>query len=233
MCGRYKQTMSAAALGAAFHAVVDASFADDPRLDRPRYNAAPTNLLPILRMFDGRLTLRPSRWGLIPPWAKEEAIGHSLINARSETAAEKPAFKDALRRRRCLVPVDGFYEWKTERKKKQPFLFSSVERENLALAALWSSWKGPHFVVETFTLLTTTANDMVRPFHDRMPVILQEKEYDEWLDPQRETVSLAAFAAPRDVPGFCVRAVSRRLGQVRNDDPSLLVPDDDAAGMLF
>jgi putative SOS response-associated peptidase YedK len=233
MCGRYKQTTKAPELAAVFGAVVDAAFVDGTlgaAADRPRYNAAPTNILPIVRIVDTRRTLRPARWGLIPSWARDPTIGSRLVNARSETLAEKPAFRDALRRRRCLVPMDGFYEWKTENGHKQPYLFSFADDHPFAVAGLWETWKGPAGPVESFTILTTEANALARTMHDRMPVLLDENQYDEWLDPARDTVALAALCAPRDHAGFGLRPVSRRLGNVRFDDALLLVPEDTPLG---
>jgi putative SOS response-associated peptidase YedK len=227
VCGRYKQTTKAAELAALFGAVVDAAFVEEQdRLDRPRFNAAPTQRLPIVRVGDGRRLLRPARWGLLPAWARDEKTGSNLLNARSETAFEKPAFRDSLQKRRCLVPVDGFYEWKTDGKSKQPYLFSFANDRPFTLAGLWSTWNGPAGVVESFAILTTTANELLRPLHDRMPVILEEKQYDEWLDPARHAVALDAWCAPREWPGLSLRPVSRRLGNVRHDDAALLVPDN-------
>jgi putative SOS response-associated peptidase YedK len=227
MCGRYKQTTKAAELGVIFSAVVDAAFVEDAaRLDRPRYNAAPTDRLPIVRVMDAHRALRPARWGLIPVWAKDEKIGSSLLNARSETVFEKPAFKDALHKRRCLVPMDGFYEWKTEGKVKQPYLFSFADGRPFTLAGLWSTWKGPGGPVESFSVLTTAANDLVGSLHDRMPVILEDKDHDEWLDPARADVDLGRLCASHPWAGLTMTPVSRRLGNVRFDDAALLVPDD-------
>jgi putative SOS response-associated peptidase YedK len=227
MCGRYKQTTKAAELGAIFSAVVDAAFVEgDARLDRPRFNAAPTDRLPIVRVHDAHRALRPARWGLIPVWAKDEKIGSNLLNARSETVFEKPAFKDALHKRRCLVPMDGFYEWKTDGKLKQPYLFSFDDQRPFVLAGLWSTWKGPTGPVESFAVLTTAANELVGTLHDRMPVILDKNDYDEWLDPARAEVDLDRLCASRAWPGLTMRPVSRRLGNVRFDDAALLLPDD-------
>jgi len=232
MCGRYKQTTKAAELGAIFSAVVDAAFVEDAaHLDRPRYNVAPTDRMPVVRAHDAHRALRPARWGLIPMWAKDERIGSSLLNARSETVFEKPAFKDALHKRRCLVPMDGFYEWKTDGKLKQPYLFSFTDDRPFALAGLWATWKGPAGPVESFTVLTTAANELVGTLHDRMPVIVDEQDYDEWLDPARATVDLDRLCAPRAWPGLSLRPVSRRLGNVRFDDPALLIAEDAPLGV--
>jgi putative SOS response-associated peptidase YedK len=149
------------------------------------------------------------------------------LNARSETLAEKPAFRDALRLLRCLVPVDGFYEWKSEGKSKTPYLFSFDDERPFALAGLWSSWSGPMGVVDTYAIVTTEANALLRTLHDRMPILLHPSSYDEWLDPARGTVDLDALRMPRDWPGLSMRPVSRRLGSVKHDDASLLVADSD------
>ena len=127
------------------------------------------------------------RWGLIPSWAKDQAIGNRMINARAETVAEKPAYRTAFRRRRCLVPADGFYEWQRTGKKKQPYFIHRRDDRPFALAGLWESWQRPdHSQIESFTVLTTEPNDVVRPIHNRMPVILNESDYDLWLDPALE-----------------------------------------------
>lgn len=163
---------------------------EEPVLE-PRYNIAPTQLAAIIRLRakDPERKLVFVKWGLIPSWAKDRSIGPKLINARAESAAEKPAFRASFRYRRCLVPADGFYEWKHGPKKgskqsKQPYLITSADGEPFAFAGLWEHWEGLEGeVIESCTILTTDSNELIQALHDRMPLILQEKDYDLWLDP--------------------------------------------------
>jgi putative SOS response-associated peptidase YedK len=151
----------------------------------PRYNIAPTQMIAAIRREPDKSTRRLSllKWGLIPFWAKDSSIGSKLINARAESAPEKPAFRTAFKVRRCLIPADGFYEWKKEKGGKQPYFVTSADRKPFAFAGLWDAWKGPDGdVIESCTILTTDANDVVRFIHDRMPVILLPADYGEWLD---------------------------------------------------
>jgi putative SOS response-associated peptidase YedK len=158
---------------------------EEPELG-PRYNIAPTQIVAVVRL-DAETTrreLRLVKWGLIPFWAKDASIGARLINARAESVAEKPAFRTAFKHRRCLVPADGFYEWKKLEARRQPYFFGSADKKPLAFAGLWESWKGPDGdVVESCTILTTDSNELLAPIHDRMPVILKVEDYELWLDP--------------------------------------------------
>ena len=230
MCGRYRLTTTAAELGRQFQSQVDEALKNQ----RPRFNVAPTDVMPILRIVGDERWLLPSRWGLVPPWAKEPGIGSTMINARAETAFEKPAFKDALRYQRCLVAVDGVYEWRAGGARKVPYLITFDDDKPVTLGGLWSSWKGDAGVVHSFTILTTAANEQLRPLHDRMPVVVDKGEREAWLDPGRNVVDLPWFSRRRELPNVRYWAVSSRLGNVRNDDESLLVadaelPDFDAA----
>ncbi len=155
---------------------------------KPRFNIAPTQPVPVVRMTPQQA--EPQRqfvflhWGLVPSWADDPAIGNRMINARAETAAEKPSFRTALRRRRCLIVADGFYEWQTVGKRRQPMFIHMRDDQPLAFAGLWESWEGAnHSALESCTILTTAANDVVRPIHDRMPAILAPEDYGPWLDP--------------------------------------------------
>ncbi len=251
MCGRYRLTSTAAELGRQFQTHVH----EDLLKQRPRYNVAPTDIMPILRVVDDERWLLPSRWGLIPPWAKDPKIGSSMIgrghpahpedtrsatkpkaafssismiNARAETASEKPAFKDALLHRRCLVVVDGVYEWRQRSpKQKVPHLITfDADERPVTLGGLWSSWKRDGVSINSFTILTTAANEQLRALHDRMPILVDDNDRDAWLDPSLEAIDLAHFARPRVLPAVRFRAVSSRLGNVKNDDDSLLVADE-------
>jgi putative SOS response-associated peptidase YedK len=143
-----------------------------------RYNIAPTQDIAVIVETDSVRTLEPMRWGLIPSWSKDPKPGPPLFNARSETAAEKPAFRSAMRHRRCLIPADGFYEWKNEGKQKLPFYIRRPDEQPFAFAGLWEQWHD----LRSCTILTTTANELMKPLHDRMPVILSANDYSVWLD---------------------------------------------------
>jgi len=194
----------------------------------PSFNVAPQSVQPVVRLNrdSGDREFALLRWGLVPFWAKDAKFGYSTINARAEEAASKPAFREALKKRRCLVPADAFYEWmKPNAKLKIPYAIALTSGEPCALAGLWESWRpaeGPS--IETFTILTTDPNEVTEPFHNRMPVILEPKDYDRWLepgDPARPPVDLL-----RPYPADRMRAwpVSARVGNVRNNDPTLLEP---------
>ena len=158
---------------------------------KPRFNIAPTQPVPVVRMTPQQAV--PQRqfvvlhWGLVPSWAGDPAIGNRMINARAETAADKPAFRTAMRRRRCLVVADGFYEWQKAGKVRRPMFIHMRDDQPFAFAGLWESWEGAdHSALESCTILTTSANDLVRPIHDRMPVIVAPEDYGRWLDPAVE-----------------------------------------------
>lgn len=173
MCGRYSITTPVEGMRRVF------GFPERPNLE-PRYNLAPTQSAPIVRLGeDGRRHLASLRWGLIPSWAKEAAIGSKLINARSETLAEKPSFRGPLKSRRCLVPADGFYEWLKTDAGKQPYRIALADGGVFAFAGLWDRWALPgQDAVESFTIITTAANELLSPIHDRMPVMLDPAAYD-------------------------------------------------------
>jgi putative SOS response-associated peptidase YedK len=191
----------------------------------PRYNVAPTQHVAAVRLDDGRRTLVPLRWGLIPPWARDPAgIGHSLINARAETVAEKPAFRSAFRSRRCLIPATGFYEWlATGAKHKQPYFTRMRDGRPFAFAGLWERWHGGEGEpVETCALLTTEANELVRPVHDRMPVILGPGDFAAWLDPRTPADQLHALLRQYPAEAMEAGAVGRYVSNPRNEGPQCL-----------
>jgi putative SOS response-associated peptidase YedK len=174
MCGRFSLTTTEATLNERFR------LAGAPEPYVSRYNCAPTQNLAVIVNEEIR-RLRYFRWGLIPHWAKDAKIGAKLINARAETIDEKPSFKNAFKQRRCLVPADGFYEWKTEN-GKQPFRILLKNKEVFAMAGLWESWKSPEgSVVHSFTIITTAANELMKAVHERMPVILNTEDEEGWL----------------------------------------------------
>lgn len=218
MCGRFLLTAPVEALRRLFG--VEAAFNLGPR-----YNIAPTQETPVLRLDPGgERVLAMLRWGLVPSWAKEVAIGSSLINARADTVAAKPSFRAAFRQRRCLVPADGFYEWKAgpPGKPKQPYLIARADGATFAFAGLWEVWQQEKEKLYTFTIVTTDANAALTPIHHRMPVILDPKDYAAWLDPGNEDAQALLKPAPED----WIRAtpISTRVNAVRNDDPSLIEP---------
>ena len=205
-----------------------------PREDdwSPRYNIAPTQPVPVIRQNPKEPVRELSlmRWGLIPSWAKDSAGAASMINARAETAATKPAFRDALKSRRCLIPADGFYEWMRTGKAKQPYCFEVNEGELFAFAGIWDRWKDPSGNwVTSCSILTTTANAVTSAVHDRMPVILDPDSYDLWLDPGMRDVAAAAASdllKPYDARLMRCYPVSARVNHVANDDEGCSAPGE-------
>jgi putative SOS response-associated peptidase YedK len=210
MCGRY-----------ALHAHPDVvalqfGLAAAPQL-KPRFNIAPTQQAPVIRMNREEMReIAALRWGLIPSWAKDPAIGARMINARAETVAEKPAFRSAFRRQRCLVPADGYYEWKVEAGHKQPYLLYFESGEPFAMAGLWEHCCNPEGeVTETFAILTRDATGTARRIHERMPVILGHDEYETWLSGSEPVALLSRKWAG---PDLAARRASTRVNSPRNDD---------------
>ncbi|MBX0330431.1 SOS response-associated peptidase [Oscillochloris sp. ZM17-4] len=219
MCGRYTLRASGGQVAEQF------GLADAPQL-APRYNIAPTQLVPVVRAGAEGRELALLRWGLVPFWAKDLAIGAKMINARSETVAEKPAFRAALRQRRCLILADGFYEWQATPGGKQPFYFRVGDGAPFAMAGLWESWRGPDdATVQTCTILTTRANPLLAPLHDRMPVILPPDEYRLWLDPSlREAGPLEHLFDPFPAEDMDAYPVGKDVNRVANDSAALIAP---------
>lgn len=188
----------------------------------PRYNISPTQLLPVL--LDTRKAVF-AKWGLLPFWAKDEKAGASMINARKETVAEKPAFRSAFKKRRCLVPADGFYEWKKVGKFKLPHRFIVGDGELFTFAGLWETWKKPDGEeLLTYTIITTEPNPLVQPVHDRMPVILPPDKRDAWLDPATSPDTLKSLLVPYPAEAMRAYAVSSAVSSPKNDTPSLIDP---------
>jgi putative SOS response-associated peptidase YedK len=217
MCGRYLMTSPVDALRQLFR------FEQRPNL-MPRYNVAPTDEMPIgRRSKDGGRELATMRWGLIPYWAKDKSIGYRTINARADSLELKPAFRDAYRKRRCLVLADGFYEWRREGKAKQPFLIRLKTGQPFAFAGLWEFWVSPaQEEVRSFTIITTDPNELVAPLHNRMPAILDPEVYDLWLDPRLPL--RAGTLAPCPAEWLEAVPVSTRVNNVKHDDPECIVP---------
>ncbi|MFO1189601.1 MAG: SOS response-associated peptidase [Alphaproteobacteria bacterium] len=220
MCGRYSITTPVDALRRAFD--ID----ERPNL-APRYNAAPTQSLPVVRRTRaGRHAIKLLRWGLVPSWAKEASIGARLINARAESVADKPAFRAAFRHRRCLVPADGFFEWQADpvSGRKQPFHIHAPDRGVFAFAGLWEEWRGPEGAIETFAIITTDANRRLGAIHDRMPVVLDGAAYRAWLAPDALAADLQALLVPAPDDTLIATPVSTRVNRVANDDPACIAP---------
>jgi putative SOS response-associated peptidase YedK len=223
MCGRYTLTSSGEDLALAFE------LPELPFLP-PRYNMAPTQQAAVVRVTEpgGPRHLDLLKWGLIPYWAKEASIGNRMINARAESVAEKPAYRFSFKKKRCLVAADGFYEWKKEGKAKQPFLIRRRDGKPFAFAGLWSTWKDAEHggqPVETFTILTTSPNELMSPIHDRMPVILDRENFALWLDPGMEDAEkLQPLLVAHSVDDFEAFAVSRAVNSPANDFAGCIEP---------
>jgi len=167
-----------------------------------------------------------ARWGLIPMWAKDEKIGYRTINARADTVAEKPSFRDAYKKRRCLVVANGFFEWQKVGKEKQPYLIRLKGGELFAFAGLWSWWKSPEGEeITSYTIITTEPNELCTKLHNRMPVILAPRDHEQWLDTGADGAALLKPFAANEMEAF---PVSKRVGNVRNNDPELLEPISDS-----
>lgn len=218
MCGRYTLTRKEGEI--AEHVAVQESLRFEPR-----YNIAPTQTVPVV-VSDGDRTLRNLRWGLIPFWSKDISIGARMINARSETLSEKPSFRKLFEGRRCLVPADGFYEWVKTGGGKAPVRIRLATKGLFCFAGLWDSWRSPDgSELQSFTVITTTANELLRPVHDRMPVILKEKDFDLWLNPtERRKEALQPLLRSFQSEEMEYYPVSTLVNSPRNDDPKCIEP---------
>jgi putative SOS response-associated peptidase YedK len=221
MCGRYRLSRRAQYLR-------DHYGVDDEVEWAPRYNIAPTQQVAGVRQHPNELkrTFTTLRWGLIPHWASDPNMGAKMINARAETAAEKPAFAEPLRKRRCLIPADGFYEWQRRNGSKQPYCFTMIDDAPFSFAGLWDGWSGPDGQwIRTCSILTTTPNALLADVHDRMPVILAPDAYDLWLDPGFSNLAgLAELMKPYDARGMRRFPVSTRVNTVTNEDEGVCEP---------
>jgi putative SOS response-associated peptidase YedK len=225
MCGRYLLKAPADALRRAF------GFVEQPNL-MPRYNIAPTQDAAVIRERrepKGERTLQLLRWGLIPSWAEDMKGGAKLINARAEGIRERPSFREAFRKRRCLVPADGFYEWRAEGKARQPYLVARRDRAPFAFAGIWERWwpktqpAEPAFI-DSFAIVTTDANALLKPLHARMPVILAPEDYARWLDRDASEPDLAALLKPAPDDLLAYFPVSPRVNAAGVDEPALIEP---------
>lgn len=221
MCGRFALDIPLSYIVGFFHVADVVSIG-------PRFNIAPTQSVPAI-FHDGdtgRRVLKMFRWGLIPSWAKDASIGSRLINARSETAAEKPSFRSAFRRRRCLIPATGFYEWKRLGATKQPYHIRMRDSALFAFAGLWERWQGgEQDAVETCAILTCEPNELMSPIHNRMPVILEPSDYNLWLDTGvTDTNVLKPLMKSYPADRMIAYPVSARVNTPRHDDPSFIEP---------
>ena len=193
----------------------------------PRWNIAPTQFIATVREPGGSREVAMLYWGLVPSWAKERSIGVRLINARSETLGEKPSFRNAFRRRRCLILADGYYEWRRSGAMKQPYFIAFADGQPFGMAGLWERWRDPATgePLESCCIVTTSPAPAIAHVHDRMPVIVPPEAYAEWLDPKNEaTDRMARLFEPCRRPDLRARAVSRRVNDARNQGPELVEP---------
>jgi putative SOS response-associated peptidase YedK len=225
MCGRFALTTSGATLAEEFE--VDTTSTKMMSALGPRYNIAPTQPVVAVRLEpkSGERELVFFQWGFIPAWAKDPKIGARMINARSESVAEKPAFRAAFKRRRCLIPADGFYEWQRQDGKKQPLYIHSSNNHVFAFAGLWETWQGADgSEIDSCTILTTEANDLVRPIHDRMPVIIEPDDYNLWLEPDPDPKQAYHLLRPYPAEKMAVYPVSTRVNSPKYDDLECIAP---------
>jgi putative SOS response-associated peptidase YedK len=215
MCGRYALTSTPAVIAERFHLLWT------PEVE-PHYNIAPSQTIPVVRETGRGRELALLKWGLIPWWAEDAHIGAKLVNARAETLAGKPAFRDAYRRRHCLVPADAFYEWKPVEGRKQPYCIRMRDQALFGMAGLWERWKAPDGqLVESCTIVTVDANSLVAELHDRMPLILAPGDYGAWLGASTKEAALPHAVAAEDMVAY---PVSPLVSNARNDVPACLTP---------
>jgi putative SOS response-associated peptidase YedK len=218
MCGRYAITSAPEAIRRLF------GYDEQPNFP-PRYNVAPTQPVPIVRMMEGKRRFALVRWGFIPSWVKDPRTFSLLINARGESLGDKPAFRAAMRYRRCLFPADGFYDWRRAGERVTPYYVRLKAGGPMALAGLWENWMGPHGEeMETAVIVTTRANRLLAPIHPRMPVIVPPEAFDLWLDARVEAATAAALIAPAPEDMLEMHEVSPAVNSAANDTPDLIAP---------
>jgi len=231
VCGRFTSTTSVTDLASVFE-VEEVRAPEMP----PRYNVAPTSPVYAVALARGdedkgpRRALGTFRWGLVPSWARDPSVGNRMINARAEGISKKPAYRNALARRRCLVPADAFYEWKKRPAGgKLPYAVRRRDRQPMALAGIWEVWRDRDRPDEpplrSCAIVTTEANELMAPIHDRMPVVLERAEWERWLDPATDLSEVEALLRPAAPDLFEAFPVSTAVNNVANDGPELLVPD--------
>lgn len=221
MCGRFTQAMTWRQL-VELYRLPDQP---EPPLEQ-RFNVAPTQPLLTIRRLDELRHIFLTRWGLVPAWAKDAAIGNRMINARAETLAEKPAFRASYRHRRCLIPASGFYEWRGHRSARQPHYIHAISGSILTFAGLWERWRDPAArdapALETCTIITTAASPDVSDLHGRMPLILAPEDWDAWLDPDTPAPLLDALLRPAPTGSLTHHPVDRRVGSPQAEGPDLI-----------
>ena len=217
MCGRYCLTSNPEAIRALLRYLEQPNFP-------PRYNIAPTQPIAVVRLIEGRRQFALLRWGLIPGWVRDPRAFALLFNARGESVLDKPAFKSAMRYRRCLIPFDGFYEWR--KRTRQPYFVRGRDRKPMAFAGLWESWMGPNGVeMETAAIVTTDANRELAPLHNRMPVVLEPEAFDAWLDHRNvDAETASALITPAREGLLETYPVSEAVNRADNDGPELIDP---------
>lgn len=227
MCGRFTQERATSELAEIFGA--------EDRVDLPGgcFNVAPTDPAAVVVQREDHRAVTAYRWGLIPHWSETAKTGNRMFNARAESIDRNPAFRYAFGKRRCLVPVDAFYEWRREGEARLPYAVVRTDRKPMALAGLWAGWKDPDTeeVIRSFTIVTTSPNDLMRPIHNRMPVVVPESAWDRWLDPTltkpADLAELHGLLVPAEDDTLDAYRVSPRVNSVRNDGPELVEPVDD------
>jgi putative SOS response-associated peptidase YedK len=219
MCGRYLITTAPEAMRRLFRYLEQPNFP-------PRYNVAPTQPIPVVRIHEGERQFALLRWGLMPGWVKDPRAFSLVINARGESVNDKPAFRNAMKRRRCLIPADGFYEWKEEGGRKRPYVVRPKDGGPIAFAGLWETWMGPNGEeMETAAIVTTLASRDIAHIHHRMPVIVPPEAFDFWLDCQNvDAVTAAALIAPARAGLLDAYEISNAVNRVANDSAALLEP---------
>ncbi|MDP2208536.1 MAG: SOS response-associated peptidase [Bacteroidota bacterium] len=219
MCGRFS-------LKSTFQAIEDEFSIEESEIEiLPRYNIAPTQDVSAI-VNDGQMRLVSFRWGLIPSWAKDPTIGNKMINARAETLTQKVSFKNALKKRRCLIIADGFYEWKKAGSEKKPMFIFFKNEKPFAFAGLWESWKTPEGkFIRTCTIITTTPNELISPIHNRMPVILRKEYRSYWLEPYNsDETKLVELLKPYPPEEMAAYEVSKHVNSPKNDSPLCCEP---------
>ena len=221
MCGRFTQMMSWSEIHGLYHYPEPAA----PLHPTARYNGAPTQDFAACRLDEaGRRTVAKLRWGLVPSWAKDVRMGFRLINARSETVHSKPSFAAAFRSRRCLVPANGWFEWRQEGRSKQPYFLALADGSPLSFAGLWERWSSPAETRETFTIITTAATPGLADIHHRQPAIVDPAHFEDWLDPSSTVTELLDLVREPYAGPYEKRPVSTKVNSVRNNRPDVLTP---------
>lgn len=221
MCGRYAVFAGKEKILEAFGVT-----SDEPELFEPNFNATPGSMLPVVLLGKARVKrVGPLRWGLIPGWADDISVGYSMINARSETLLEKPSFKKPFQRQRCIVPASGFYEWQKLGKAKIPYYIRALDQELMGFAGLFDKWEKDGQTIFSFTIITTAANDLLAPLHERMPVILKRRDYDDWLDPLFDDYGiLQGMLKSYPTERMALYRVSDAVNTATNNGPELVRP---------